>query len=78
MAQETSEDAMRTLLVSLILTVATAMALAGCSPVQEPWDSTGHFKNDRAVPAELNKALRERAEHGQTDRHMGIQQMNRT
>lgn len=69
---------MRTILVSLILAVVAVMTLAGCSRVQEPWDTTGFFKNDRAVPAELNRTLRERAEQGQTDRHTGIQQMNRT
>jgi hypothetical protein len=69
---------MRSVIVGVFLAVAAAMVLAGCSPVREPWDTRGYFKNDRTLPADVNKALQERAEHGQTDREPGIQQLNRT
>jgi hypothetical protein len=72
------EDAMRTKFVGLLLATMTAMTLAGCSQVQEPWDNTGYFEQERVRSVEQQKALQERAIHGETDREMGRQQLNRT
>ena len=69
---------MRTKGVVLLLITAVAMSLAGCKMVQEPWDSSDHFKQERTRSATQEKLLRERALQGETDRHMGIQQVNRT
>lgn len=64
--------------VILLIVAAAAMTLAGCNSVQEPWDTGDHFKQYRSRSADQEKMLRERALHGETDRHMGIQQVNRT
>lgn len=69
---------MRTKLAGVFFAAVTAMILGGCSRVQEPWDSTGYFKEERARSAAQEKALRERALHGEVDREPGIQQVNRT
>jgi hypothetical protein len=62
----------------LMIIAAAAMTLAGCARVHEPWDSTGYFKQWRTRSAAQEKLLRERALQDETDRHMGIQQVNRT
>ena len=69
---------MRTKGVVLLLTAALAMTLAGCARVQEPWDTRDYFKQERTRSATQEQQLRERALQGETDRHMGIQQVNRT
>jgi protein involved in sex pheromone biosynthesis len=69
---------MRMKQVVMLLVAAVAMVLAGCARVQEPWDHRDHFKQERARSPEQEKQLRERALEGETDRHMGIQQVNRT
>jgi hypothetical protein len=69
---------MHTKFVGLLLATMTAMTLAGCSQVQEPWDNTDYFKQERVRSVEQQKALQERAMQGGTDREMGIQQLNRT
>lgn len=69
---------MRTKLVGLLFAAVAAMILVGCSRIQEPWDSTDYFKQDRARSEAQEKELRERAMRGETDREPGIQQLNRT
>lgn len=64
--------------IGLFLTAIAVVVVAGCSPVQDPWDNTGHFKQERTRSVELGKTLRERALHGQIDRRTGVQQVNRT
>jgi len=69
---------MRTRTVVLLLFAVLAASLAGCARVQEPWDNNGYFKHARERNPALEKQLRERALKDETDRHMGIQQTNRT
>jgi starvation-inducible outer membrane lipoprotein len=69
---------MRTRGVVLLFSATMAIILAGCARVQEPWDGNDHFKQERTRSAAQEKQLRERALEGETDRHTGIQQVNRT
>ncbi len=69
---------MRMKQVVMLLAAALAMTLAGCARVHEPWDTRDYFKQERIRSPEQEKQLRERALQGETDRHMGIQQVNRT
>lgn len=62
----------------LFAVAVMALGAAACARVHDPWDNTDHFKQDRGRSAELEKLLRERALHGETDRNPGIQQVNRT
>lgn len=64
--------------VSLLLAIMAAMIAAGCSRIEEPWDGTDYFAQERTRSVEQQKALQERAMQGGTDREMGIQQLNRT
>ena len=69
---------MRIGFVSLLLVAAATTITAGCARIDEPWDSTDHFKQERTRSMEQQKALQERAIHGETDRETGVQQLNRT
>lgn len=69
---------MRIRLVSLLLAAVAAMILAGCTPIDEPWDSTDQFKQERTRSVEQQRALQERAMQGETERETGVQQLNRT
>ena len=62
----------------VLLFIAAAMMMEGCARVHEPWDTRDYFKQERTRSPEQEKLLRERALQGETDRHMGIQQVNRT
>lgn len=64
--------------VSLLLAAMAAMITAGCAPIDEPWDSTDYFKQERTRSTEQQRALQERAMQGETDRETGVQQLNRT
>lgn len=68
---------MRIKLVSLLLAIMAAMIAAGCDRVEEPWDTSDYFAQERTRSVEQQKALQERAMLGETDRETGIQQLNR-
>jgi hypothetical protein len=59
----------RTALLASILGIV-AGGFAGCSGVEEPWDKTGHFKQDRERSSALDSELRQRALE-QADRTYG-------
>lgn len=48
-----------------ILAGAVVVVLGGCSPIGEPWDSTGKFEEERTQSEELQEQLRHRAAHTQ-------------
>lgn len=48
-----------------ILAGAAVVILGGCSPIGEPWDSTGKFEEERTQSEELQEQLRHRAAHTQ-------------
>lgn len=48
-----------------MLSGAVAVVLGACSPISEPWDSTGHFEEERTHSEELQEQLRNRAAHTQ-------------
>jgi hypothetical protein len=48
-----------------ILAGAVVVVLGGCSPISEPWDSTGKFEEERTQSEELQEQLRHRAAHTQ-------------
>lgn len=68
---------MRTKFVALFLALPV-IAMVSCSRVQEPWDNTGYFKQERARAVTQERELQERLLHGQMDREPGKQQANRT
>lgn len=49
----------------IILAVAVVLVLGGCSPIGEPWDSTGKFQEERTQSEDLQEQLRHRAAHTQ-------------
>lgn len=44
---------MRIQVIGAVLAAVVVVGLGGCSPVSEPWDSTGYFKEERASSEEL-------------------------
>ena len=60
---------LRAILMAPLLAV-TLGGFAGCSKVQEPWDKTGYFKQDRERSSALDSELRQRA-LDQADRTYG-------
>lgn len=68
---------MHTKLVALFLAIPV-ITMVSCSRVQEPWDNTSYFKQERARSVAQERELQERLLHGQIDREPGIQQANRT
>lgn len=58
---------MRIQVIGAVLAAVVVVGLGGCSPVSEPWDSTGYFKEERASSEELQNQLRHRLRHSQID-----------
>lgn len=51
---------MYTPLIKAIVAATAIAALGGCSPISTPWDSTGHFEEDRARSEQTQEQLRDR------------------
>lgn len=54
-----TEDTMNTRLILTVLVLGVVF-VGGCAKVSEPWDKTGHFKEERARSAEQQQALQHR------------------
>lgn len=57
---------MRVQVIRTVLAVVVAVGFSGCSPISEPWDSAGYFKEERASSEGLQKQLRHRLRHTQS------------
>lgn len=49
---------MFTRIFGMLVVAAMVMTIGACSPVGEPWDSTGHFEKERESSEELQDRLR--------------------
>jgi hypothetical protein len=58
---------MRVRIIGAVFAAVVVAGFSGCSPISEPWDNAGYFKEERASSEELQKQLRHRLLHAQID-----------
>lgn len=58
---------MRRSTTCLLLVFAGILVLSGCQWVGEPWDNAGYFKDKRVRTTAVQKNLRDRVMHSQSD-----------